>query len=77
MIVYIDIQGFPFLSQLGYSGGKGRELISHCIDGTAEAAFRMDLATTRAYKVGLLPTFIVRYKGKETLLQNYLSVDDF
>lgn len=53
------------------------KLISHCIDGTAEAAFRMDLATTRAYKVGLLPTFIVRYKGKETLLQNYRSVDDF
>lgn len=53
------------------------KLISHCIDGTAEAAFRMDLATTKAYKVELLPTFILRYKDKEAILQNYQSVDDF
>lgn len=37
----------------------------------------MDLATTKAYKIVLLPTFIVRYKGKEVVLKNYQSVDDF
>lgn len=52
-------------------------LINHCIDGTAKAAFAMDLATTKAYTVELLPTFIVRYDGKETVLENYQSVEDF
>lgn len=52
-------------------------LLTHCIDGTAQAAFEMDLATTKAYDVELLPTFIVRYKGKEMILVNYQSVEDF
>lgn len=53
------------------------KLLTHCTDGTAQAAFDMDLATTKAYRVVLLPTFIVRYKGKEVVLKNYQSVDDF
>ena len=52
-------------------------LLAHYSDGTAQAAFEMDLATTKAYKVGILPTFIVRYDGKEKVLKNYQSVEDF
>lgn len=53
------------------------KLLTHCNDGTAQAAFAIDLATTKAYKVELLPTFILRYKGKEIVLENYRSVEDF
>lgn len=58
-------------------GLNSEKLLTHCIDGTAEAAFEMDLATTKAYKVELLPTFIVRYKGKEVVLENYQKVESF
>ncbi|NBK20616.1 MAG: DsbA family protein [Spirochaetia bacterium] len=54
-----------------------KQLLTHCTDGTAETAFAMDLALTKAYKVRLLPTFILRYKGKEVVLENYQSVDTF
>ncbi len=53
------------------------KLLVHFTDGTAQAAFDMDLAKTKAYRVRLLPTFIVRYKGKELVLGNYRSVEDF
>lgn len=58
-------------------GLNADKLLTHCTDGTAQAAFEMDLATTKAYKVDLLPTFIVRYNGKETILKNYQLVEDF
>ena len=58
-------------------GLNTEKLLTHYTDGTAQAAFEMDLALTKAYRVRLLPTFIVRYKGKEVVLENYRSVDDF
>lgn len=58
-------------------GLNTEKLLTHYIDGTAEAAFEMDLATTKAYKVTLLPTFIVRYKGKEMVMVNHQSIEDF
>ncbi len=54
-----------------------KKLLTHLNDGTAQAAFETDLATTKAYKVTLLPTFIIRYKGKEIVLENYQKVEDF
>lgn len=53
------------------------KLITRCIDGTAQEAFEMDLATTKANEVQLLPTFIVRYEGKVIVLENYQKVEDF
>ncbi|MDT4761085.1 DsbA family protein [Sphaerochaeta sp. PS] len=51
--------------------------LTHFNDGSAEAAFQEDLAQTRAYDVQLFPTWLIRYKGKQTLMDNYHSVDDF
>ncbi|MDY0287212.1 MAG: DsbA family protein [Sphaerochaeta sp.] len=53
------------------------KFLTHYTDGTAQAAFEMDKATTKAYRVRLFPTFIVRYKGKEVVLENYQRVEDF
>ncbi len=58
-------------------GLSTEKLLTHYTDGTAQEAFEMDLAKTRAYRVRLFPTFIVRYKGKEVVLENYQRVEDF
>ena len=58
-------------------GLKTEKFLTHYTDGTAQAAFEMDMATTKAYKVQLLPTFIVRYKGNEVVLENHQRVEDF
>ena len=47
--------------------------IGHLQDGSAEAAFREDLETTRRYGVRGFPTFAFCYGGKETLLRGYQS----
>lgn len=53
------------------------KLLTHFEDGTAQQAFEADLAMTGEYEVELLPTFILRYMGKEMVLENYQSVKDF
>lgn len=58
-------------------GLNAEKLLTHCTDGTAQAAFEKDLATTKANEVQLLPTFIVRYEGNVIVLDNYQSVEDF
>ncbi|MHB0981721.1 MAG: DsbA family protein [Thermoleophilia bacterium] len=45
--------------------------VTHFSDGSAEEAFREDLATTRRYGVRGFPTFLVRYQDKELLLRGY------
>lgn len=66
------------LLTLAQEVGLDREkLLSHYSDGSALAAFEEDLATARAYRVRLFPTFILRYKGKEVIMENYQRVEDF
>ena len=45
--------------------------IGHLNDGSAEAAFREDLKTTRRYGARGFPTFVFRYGGRETMLRGY------
>jgi len=45
--------------------------IGHLSDGSAEAAFRGDLETTRRYGVRGFPTFLLRRAGREVLLRGY------
>jgi putative protein-disulfide isomerase len=46
-------------------------------DGSAEAAFREDLKTTRRYRVSGFPTFLIRYDGKEMLIRSYQRYEAF
>lgn len=43
-------------------------------DGSAERAFRADLALTTRYGVRGFPTFLVRFQGRETLIRGYQSL---
>ena len=43
--------------------------IGHLNDGSAEAAFREDLATTRRYGARGFPTFVFRYGEREVMLR--------
>lgn len=45
----------------------------HLDDGSAERAFRDDLATTARYGVRGFPTFVFRYAGRELMLRGYQS----
>jgi len=47
--------------------------IGHLNDGSAEKAFREDLATTRSYGVRGFPTFLFRYGDRELMLRGYQS----
>lgn len=46
-------------------------------DGTAEAAFKEDLYTTRQYGVTGFPTFLIRYGDKEVLMRSYQGFNAF
>ncbi len=65
------------LALAGEVGLDTEKLLTRYTDGTAETDFETDLSLTKAYGVRLLPTFILRYKGKEVVLENYQSVDGF
>lgn len=47
--------------------------IGHLNDGSAEAAFREDLETTRRYSARGFPTFVFRYGEREIMLRGYQS----
>jgi predicted DsbA family dithiol-disulfide isomerase len=47
--------------------------IGHLNDGSAEKAFREDLATTRGYGVRGFPTFLFRHGDRELMLRGYQS----
>lgn len=47
--------------------------IGHLNDGSAEKAFRDDLATTRSYGVRGFPTFLLCYDDRELMLRGYQS----
>lgn len=47
--------------------------IGHLKDGSAEAAFRDDLETTRQYSARGFPTFVFRYGEREIMLRGYQS----
>jgi putative protein-disulfide isomerase len=47
------------------------DFVAHFSDGSAEEAFRENLATTRRYGVRGFPTFLFRYGGKELMLRGY------
>ncbi len=45
--------------------------VGHVKDGSAEQAFRDDLAITQRYGVRGFPTFLFRHAGKELMLRSY------
>lgn len=47
--------------------------VGHLNDGSAEAAFRRDLETTRRYNARGFPTFVFRFGGRELMLRGSQS----
>lgn len=52
-------------------------LLQHLNDGSAEEAFREDLAFTRQYAVRGFPTFLLRYEDRELMLRGYQRFGGF
>ncbi|WP_320130628.1 DsbA family protein [uncultured Sphaerochaeta sp.] len=53
------------------------QFILHLKDGSAEKAFKEDLATTQRYGVHGFPTSLIQYGNKEVLLRGYQSYESF
>lgn len=61
-------------SEMGADLGQ---FLLHLEDGSAEAAFREDLAITRKYGVRGFPTFLIRYGEKEMMVRSFQDSTTF
>jgi putative protein-disulfide isomerase len=61
-------------SEVGLDLGQ---FLNHLNDGSAEAAFKDDLNTTRKYGVRGFPTYLIRYGEKEMLVRSFQDVSTF
>lgn len=54
-----------------------QQFTTHLHDGSAEQAFRGDLALTRALKISGFPSFLIKYNSQQVMVRGYNDFDTF